>query len=89
MESNLKEENEKKLYKYLNKNWLNKNYNIYNYYELIEKYEHSNLISHFYVTNNIAESLHSKFKLYFPNKKCTNVNFIIALKNVIKNTEIK
>ena len=28
LESNLKEENEKKLYKYLNKNWLNKNYNI-------------------------------------------------------------
>ena len=29
-----------------------------------------------FVTNNIAESLHSKLKLYMPNKKITNIIFL-------------
>ena len=47
------------------------------------------VISHFYFTNNIAESLHNKLSLYLPNKKVTNSNFILSIGNVILNYEIE
>ena len=43
----------------------------------------------FFATNNIAESLHSKLKLYLPYKRTSNINFIISMKNIINNSEIK
>ena len=46
-------------------------------------------IQHFYFTNNIAESLHSKLGLYLPYKKVNNNNFIISIRNVILNYETK
>jgi len=49
----------------------------------------NNVLSHFYFTNNIAESLHNKLNLYLPNNKITNSNFIISLRNVIINYKIK
>ena len=44
-------------------------------------------IEHFYASNNIEESLHNKLNMYIPNKRVTNHNFIISLKNVISNYE--
>ena len=44
-------------------------------------------IHHFYITNNIEESLHNKLNIYIPNKKVNNHNFIISLKNIICNYE--
>ena len=43
----------------------------------------------FFAINNIAESLHSKLKLYLPYKRISNINFIISMRNIINNSEIK
>ena len=45
----------KKLYKYLNNNWLKKFFKIYNYYYIIKK-DYKSSLGYLYLTNNIAES---------------------------------
>ena len=72
---------------YLNKNWLNKEFSLFNYYELFNNPSMKEAIDHFYATNNIEETLHNKINLYLPNKRINNHNFIISLRNVIKNYE--
>ena len=67
---------EKLLNDYMKNNWFNKTYSYYNYYELFLLQGNNEIISHFYFTNNIAESLHNKLNLYLPNKKIANGNFI-------------
>ena len=89
LKNRLTEENEIKFYNYLDKNWLKKEPSFYNYYELFDNVNLEGLIPHFYITNNIAESLHSKLGLYLPYKKVTNNNFIISIRNIIVNYETK
>ena len=71
----------------MDKQWLSKGPNYYNYFELFNNEYLNEGIQHFYSTNNIEESLHNKLSLYIPNKKVTNFNFIISLRNVISNCE--
>jgi len=87
LKSNLKEKKEISFYNYLKKNWIDKEYEYYNYYELFNNSYLSEGIEHFYASNNIEESLHNKLNMYIPNKRVTNHNFIISLKNVISNYE--
>ena len=89
LKTKLKEENEINLYNYIEKNWLKKYPGYFNYYELFENINLQNGIEHFYATNNIAESLHSKLGLYLPYKKVNNNNFIISIRNVLLNYETK
>jgi len=85
----LKDEKEKLLFQYLNKNWFSKDINTYNYYELFENNNLKEVIPHFFATNNIEESLHNKMNQYLPTNRVTNTNFIISLRNVILNYETK
>ena len=88
LENHLTSDKEKLLNDYIKNNWFNKTYSYYNYYELFLLQGNNEIISHFYFTNNIAESLHNKLNLYLPNKKITNSNFILSIRNVILNYEI-
>ena len=87
LKNKLKNEKETLLYNYIDKQWLSKDPNYYNYFELFNNEYLNEGIQHFYSTNNIEESLHNKLSLYIPNKKVTNFNFIISLRNVISNYE--
>ena len=71
LKNNLKEEKEILLFNYLKKNWINKDYHIYNYYTLINNKTANieNIMNHFYITNNIAESFHAKINYYIPKRK--------------------
>ena len=89
LENNLIDNNENIFMKYLKKTRITKNYRIYNYFELLDKDILIDGLKHFYITNNIAKSLHSKLKVYLPTKKCSNINFLIAIRNIIKNSELK
>ena len=55
---------EKKLYIYLENNWFCKDYKYYNYFEIFENKSFVDVLQHFFSTNNIEESLHSKLNLY-------------------------
>ncbi len=89
-----KNEKTLKLFNYLNKNWLSKNYEIFNYRKLIDYKDNENdegkkLANYIYFTNNIAESLHSRINFYLP-KQITKPNtFIEAFKKVFINNELK
>ena len=87
LKDNLKEDKELKLYNYINKNWISKDFALFSYYELFNTPSMIAGAEHFFVTNNIAETLHHKMNLYLPNKKINNHNFIISLRNVIRNYE--
>ena len=87
LKNKLKDEKEILLYNYIDKQWLSKDPNYYNYFELFNNDYLNEGIQHFYSTNNIEESVHNKLSLYIPNKKVTNFNFIISLRNVISNYE--
>ena len=85
-------ENEKKsFFKYLKKNWLNKNPKIYNYYDLICKdNEYNNKIfAHFYATNNVAESIHAKISKFLPKNKISNNDFLYYIKKILNINQIK
>ena len=43
----------------------------------------------FYVTNNIAESLHSKINKYLAKKSTSPENFVVAMKKIFINNNIK
>ena len=47
------------------------------------------ILQHFYASNNIAETLHSKLNIYLPTNRLINNNFIISVRNVLINYEIK
>ena len=85
----MKNEEEKKLFLYLEKVWFSKEINYYNYYELFYNERFNEIIPHFYSTNNIEECLHSKLNFYMPTKRHTNLNFIIAIRNIILHYETK
>ena len=89
LKGKLKEENEIKLFEYLNKNWFNKGYKFYNYFELFDNQSLIDITQHFFATNNIAENLHSKLNLYLIAKKKTVNNFIFSIRNVLINYESK
>ena len=89
LEENLNELKEKQLYQYLYKNWISKKPELDNYYDIFRINNPSNTMPFFFATNNIAESLHSKLKLYLPYKRTSNINFIISMRNIINNSEIK
>ena len=69
LKGKLKEENEIKLFEYLNKNWFNKDVKFYNYFELFDNQTLIERTQHFFATNNVAENLHSKLNLYLIAKK--------------------
>ena len=73
----------------MNENWFKKDYKYYKYSEIIYTDSLYEVLAYFYATNNIAESLHNKISLYLPNKKITNNNFLIAIRNILINNEIK
>ena len=85
-------ENYNKFIKYLKKTWFI-NYNLFNYSDLL-KYkinkDGDNLyLKNFYVTNNIAESLHSKINKYLPRNHTSAENFVITMKKVFIDNSIK
>ena len=82
LEKNQENEKEKSFYKYLKKSWLNKNPKIYNYYDIIcEDNEYNNkILTHFYATNNFAESIHAKISKYLPKNKINNNDFLYCIK---------
>ena len=60
-----------------------KNPKIYNYYNIIleDNNEYNKkILTHFYATNNVAESIHAKISKYLPKNKITNNDFIYVLK---------
>jgi len=81
----LKDEKQILLYIYFNKQWLSKDKNYHNYFELFDNDYLYEGIQHFYSTNNIEESLNNKISLYIPSKKVTNFNFIMSLRSIISN----
>lgn len=85
----LKKDKEKDLFKYLDKNWFSRDINEFNYYEILDNNNLKETLSHFFATNNVAESLHSKMNQYLPNNKNSNTNFIISIRNIISNYELK
>ena len=89
LKGKLKDENEIKLFEYLNKNWFNKGSKFYNYFELFDNQSLIDITQHFFATNNIAENLHSKLNLYLIAKKKTVNNFIFSIRNVLINYESK
>ena len=91
LESFLKTNEEIKLFKYIKKNWLDKDHKIFNYYQLIknEKDINQDIINHFYITNNIAESFHSKMNYYLPKRKITSNDFLKSIKSILNFNEIK
>ena len=74
---------ENEIFIYMRKNWFNHEYSYYNYWQLFHTNSLHLITSHFYSTNNIAESLHNKLALYIPNKKISYYIFIISINNVI------
>ena len=93
LKNNLKEEKEILLFNYLKKNWINKDYHIYNYYTLINNKTANieNIMNHFYITNNIAESFHAKINInyYIPKRKIIGNDFLVALQSILNFNEIK
>lgn len=87
----MENEKEKSFYKYLKKSWLNKNPKIYNYYDIIcEDNEYNNkILTHFYATNNVAESIHAKISKYLPTNKINNNDFLYCIKNILIINKIK
>ena len=45
-------------------------------------------MKYLFITNNIIESLHSKISNYLPKGKTTSKGFILAIKNIIKDSEL-
>ena len=88
LKNNLKDENEEKLFDYLNKNWLKEDPKIFNYYNIIKK-EYKGIIAHLYLTNNIAESINSKISKLIPKTKLSPNDFINVMKNILTHNEIK
>ena len=89
LKEKLKDEKEIRLFEYLSKNWFNKDYKFYNYFELFDNQSLLDITQHFFATNNIAENLHSKLNLYLIAKKKTVNNFIFLIRNVLINYESK
>lgn len=82
----MKKEN---LFNYLNKIWFRKNLFFYNYKNIINSGNYKEVLPHFFATNNIADSLHNKINIYSPKQKISNINFIIAIRNIVLNYETK
>ena len=69
--------------------WFSKSYNYYNYNDIFKNNSFKKILPHFYATNNIEESLHSKINNYLPSRKISCNNFILSLRNIIQYNEIK
>ena len=87
-----KDQKNNKFITYLNKNWFI-NYDLFNY-SILLKYKINNdgensYLKSFYVTNNIAESLHSKINKYLPKNYTSPENFVVAMKKIFINNNIK
>ena len=88
----MENENEKKIFNYLKNNWINKNPKLYNYFDIIcnDNNEYNNkLLTHFYATNNVAESMHAKISKYLTKNKISNTDFVHCLKNILNINEVK
>ena len=66
---------------------------MYNYSVLLN-YKKNNenkktYLDKFYITNNIAESLHGKINYYLPKSSTTPEMFIISMKKILINDSLK
>ena len=92
LETKMENEKEKNLFKYLNNNWIKKSPKIYNYYDIIsaDNNEYANkILTHFYATNNVAESIHAKLSKCLPKNKISNTDFLICMQNILNINEVK
>lgn len=89
LKQKLNQDKEEQLFLYLEKQWFSKSYNYYNYNDIFKNNSFKKILPHFYATNNIAESLHSKINNYLPSRKICCNNFILSLRNIIQYNEIK
>ena len=89
LKNNLKESEEINLYKYIDNYWLNsKGISFMNYYDYIQKNNNYNL-KYLFFTNNVIESFHSKLSNYLPKGRTTSKGFILSLKNILNDIELK
>ena len=77
------------IFSYLEKQWFSKSYNYYNYSDIFKIHSLKKILPHFYATNNIEESLHSKINNYLPTRKISCNNFILSLRNILQYNELK
>ena len=88
-------EETKKLFNYLNKNWFSKNYELFNYQNLInfradiDDAEDEKISKYIYFTNNVAESLHRRIDFYLPKQITKSNTFIETFKKILINNELK
>ena len=47
------------------------------------------MLTYFYATNDVAESIHYKRSKYFPKNKIKNNDFFYCIKNILNIKEIK
>ena len=86
-----KKDDMKKLIPYIKKNWFKKNYEFFNYSELLEKSigGDDKYLDKFYITNNISESLHAKLNFYLPKNVTNSEMFSLSLTKVLIDDTIK
>ena len=90
LKKQFKKEEETKLYNYLNNNWLKKDPIIFNYYNLLNSNDKPSFFKeHLYLTNNIAECLHSKLNYYLPKRKINANDFLYGISNILNLNDIK
>ena len=90
LKKQFKKEEETKLYNYLNNNWLKKDPRIFNYYNLLNSNDKPSFFKeHLYLTNNIAECLHSKLNYYLPKRKINANDFLYGISNILNLNDIK
>ena len=71
--------------------WFKKNPSFYNYSEFFQYIKNNNknkALDTLYLSNNIAESLHSKFNYYLPKAKTTPKSFYYAMEKILINITI-
>ena len=88
-----KDKEYKPLATYLNSNWFNQNYDLFNFsilknYKINEDGENKYL-EKFYVTNNISESLHAKINKYLPKKSTSYEDFSKTMKLIFLDDNFK
>ena len=77
-----------KFINYLKKFLFNLSPKVYNYHELIEHFKNNGsnkFLEKLYTTNNICESLNSKFSFYLPKKESNNYNFVCSISSILSN----
>ena len=89
LEENLNNEKEINLFKYFKTYWIDKKgFRFINYYEYIKPENNFNL-KYLFFTNNIIESFHGKLNKYLPKGRTSSKGFLLAIKNIIEDSELQ